>query len=184
MYSPAMTDWVFMVKNSSFMFITGPDVIRAVTGEEITQEDLGGAMTHNTNSGVAQFAAENDAHAIDMIKELLSYLPSNNMEDAPYADTGDDPNRIDPALDEIIPDAPNQAYDMKQVITSIVDNGTFFEPHEYFAQNMVICFARLNGHVIGIIANQPLQLAGAWMSMLQTRPRGSSASATRSIFRC
>jgi acetyl-CoA carboxylase carboxyltransferase component len=155
-----MTDWVFMVKKTSFMFITGPDVIRAVTGEEITQEDLGGAMTHNTRSGVAQFAAENDSHAIDMIKELLSYLPSNNMEDPPYADTGDDPNRIDPALDEIIPDAPNQAYDMKQVITSIVDNGTFFEPHEYFAQNMVICFARLNGHVIGIIANQPLQLAG------------------------
>ncbi|MCX5903618.1 MAG: methylmalonyl-CoA carboxyltransferase [Proteobacteria bacterium] len=159
-YSPAMTDWVFMVKKTSFMFITGPDVIRAVTGEEITQEDLGGAMTHNTRSGVAQFAAENDSHAIDMIKELLSYLPANNMEDPPYADTGDDPNRIDPALDEIIPDTPNKAYDMKQVITSIVDNGTFFEPHEYFALNMIVCFARLNGHVIGIIANQPLQLAG------------------------
>lgn len=159
-YSPAMTDWVFMVKKTSFMFITGPDVIRAVTGEEITQEDLGGAMTHNIRSGVAQFAAENDSHAIDMIKELLSYLPSNNMEDPPYAGTGDDPNRLDPALDEIIPDNPNKAYDMKQVIASIVDNGAFFEPHEHYAQNMIVCFARLNGHVIGIIANQPMNLAG------------------------
>ncbi len=159
-YSPAMTDWVFMVKKTSFMFITGPDVIRAVTGEEITQEDLGGAMTHNIRSGVAQFAAENDSHAIDMIKELLSYLPSNNMEDPPYAGTGDDPNRLDPALDEIIPDNPNKAYDMKQVIASVVDNGAFFEPHEHYAQNMIVCFARLNGHVIGIIANQPMNLAG------------------------
>jgi acetyl-CoA carboxylase carboxyltransferase component len=159
-YSPAMTDWVFMVKNSSFMFITGPDVIRAVTGEEITQEDLGGAMTHNIRSGVAQFAAENDTHAIDMIKELLSYLPSNNMDDPPFASTGDQPNRTVSVLDEIIPDTPNKPYDIKQVIASIVDNGTYFEPHEHFAQNMVVCFARLNGHVVGIIANQPLHLAG------------------------
>ena len=159
-YSPAMTDWVFMVKKSSFMFITGPDVIRAVTGEEITQEGLGGAMTHNMRSGVAQFAADNDSHAIDMIKELLSYLPLNNMEDPPYAATGDDPNRVAQTLDEIIPDAPNKAYDMKQVIASVVDNGVFFEPLEHFAQNMIVCFARLNGHVVGIIANQPLQLAG------------------------
>jgi len=159
-YSPAMTDWVFMVKKSSFMFITGPDVIRAVTGEEITQEDLGGAMTHNMRSGVAQFAADNDSHAIDMIKELLSYLPLNNMEDPPHAATGDDPNRLAPALDEIIPDTANKAYDMKEVITAVVDNGVFFEPLEYFAQNMIVCFARLNGHVVGIIANQPLQLAG------------------------
>ena len=159
-YSPAMTDWVFMVKKSSFMFITGPDVIRAVTGEEITQEDLGGAMTHNMRSGVAQFAAENDSHAIDMIKELLSYLPLNNMDDPPHAATGDDPNRLAPALDEIIPDTANKAYDMKEVISAVVDNGVFFEPLEYFAQNMIVCFARLNGHVVGIIANQPLQLAG------------------------
>ena len=159
-YSPAMTDWVFMVKKSSFMFITGPDVIRAVTGEEITQEDLGGAMTHNMRSGVAQFAADNDSHAIDMIKELLSYLPLNNMEDPPHAATGDDPNRLAPALDEIIPDTANKAYDMKEVISAVVDNGVFFEPLEYFAQNMIVCFARLNGHVVGIIANQPLQLAG------------------------
>ena len=159
-YSPAMTDWVFMVKKSSFMFITGPDVIRAVTGEEITQEDLGGAMTHNMRSGVALFAADNDSHAIDMIKELLSYLPLNNMEDPPHAATGDDPNRLAPALDEIIPDTANKAYDMKEVISAVVDNGVFFEPLEYFAQNMIVCFARLNGHVVGIIANQPLQLAG------------------------
>jgi acetyl-CoA carboxylase carboxyltransferase component len=159
-YSPAMTDWVFMVKKSSFMFITGPDVIRAVTGEEITQEDLGGAMTHNMRSGVAQFAAENDSHAIDMIKELLSYLPLNNMDDPPHAATGDDPNRLAPALDEIIPDTANKAYDMKEIISAVVDNGVFFEPLEYFAQNMIVCFARLNGHVVGIIANQPLQLAG------------------------
>ncbi len=159
-YSPAMTDWVFMVKKSSFMFITGPDVIRAVTGEEITQEDLGGAMTHNMRSGVAQFAAENDAHAIDMIKELLSYLPLNNMEDPPFAATGDNPNRLEPLLDEIIPDAPNKAYDMKQILAAVVDNGVFFEPLEYFAQNIITCFARLNGHVVGIIANQPLFLAG------------------------
>ena len=159
-YSPAMTDWVFMVKKSSFMFITGPDVIRAVTGEEITQEDLGGAMTHNMRSGVAQFAADNDSHAIDMIKELLSYLPLNNMEDPPHAATGDDPNRLAPALDEIIPDTANKAYDMKEVISAVVDNGVFFEPLEYFAQNMIVCFARLNGHVVGIIANQPMQLAG------------------------
>jgi acetyl-CoA carboxylase carboxyltransferase component len=159
-YSPAMTDWVFMVKKSSFMFITGPDVIRAVTGEEITQEDLGGAMTHNMRSGVAQFAAENDSHAIDMIKELLSYLPLNNMDDPPHAATGDDPNRLAPELDEIIPDTANKAYDMKEVISAVVDNGVFFEPLEYFAQNMIVCFARLNGHVVGIIANQPLQLAG------------------------
>jgi acetyl-CoA carboxylase carboxyltransferase component len=159
-YSPAMTDWVFMVKKSSFMFITGPDVIRAVTGEEITQEDLGGAMTHNMRSGVAQFAAENDSHAIDMIKELLSYLPLNNMDDPPHAATGDDPDRLAPALDEIIPDTANKAYDMKEIISAVVDNGVFFEPLEYFAQNMIVCFARLNGHVVGIIANQPLQLAG------------------------
>jgi acetyl-CoA carboxylase carboxyltransferase component len=159
-YSPAMTDWVFMVKKSSFMFITGPEVIRAVTGEEITQEELGGAMTHNSRSGVAQFAAEDDAHAIDMIKELLSYLPLNNIEDPPYIETGDDPDRIDTSLDEIIPDSPNIPYDMKQVIVSIVDGGDFLEPYEYFAQNIIVCFARLNGHTIGIIANQPSYLAG------------------------
>jgi acetyl-CoA carboxylase carboxyltransferase component len=159
-YSPAMTDWVFMVKKSSYMFITGPDVIKAVTGEEISFEDLGGAKTHNEKSGVAHFACESDEDAINQIKELLTYLPSNNMEDPPYVETGDDPRRTSPELDSIIPDAPNQAYDMKDVIRSIVDNGEFFEPHQYFARNMIVCFARLNGRAIGIIANQPKMLAG------------------------
>ena len=159
-YSPAMTDWIFMVKRSSYMFITGPEVIKAVTGEEITFEDLGGAMAHNQKSGVAQFACESDEDAINQIKKLLSYLPSNNMEDPPVVETGDDPNRADPALNAIIPDNPNQSYDMKDVIHSIVDNGEIFEPHQYYAPNIVVCFARLNGRTIGIIANQPNVLAG------------------------
>ena len=159
-YSPAMTDWVFMVKGSSYMFITGPEVIKAVTGEEITFEDLGGAKTHNEKSGVAHFACESDADAIDRIKRLLSYLPSNNMEDPPIVDTQDDPRRTDPALNSIVPDNPNKSYDMKDIIRSIVDNGEIFEPHQYFAGNIVVCFARLNGRSIGIIANQPKVLAG------------------------
>ncbi len=159
-YSPAMTDYVFMVKNSSYMFITGPEVIKSVTGEEITFEDLGGAKTHNEKSGVAHFACENDEDAIGRIKKLLSYLPSNNMEDPPIVNTGDDPKRMDSELDAIIPDSPNQSYDMKSVITAIVDNGEIFEPHEYFAPNIIVCLARLNGRTIGIIANQPKFLAG------------------------
>ena len=159
-YSPAMTDFIFMVKNSSYMFITGPEVIKSVTGEEITFEELGGAMAHNEKSGVAHFACESDKDAIEQIKKLLSYLPANNMEDPPRIDTGDDPGRVDPALDDIIPDNPNQSYDMKAVIQSIVDNGEIFEPHQYFAKNIVVCLARLNGRSIGIIANQPSQLAG------------------------
>jgi methylmalonyl-CoA decarboxylase subunit alpha len=159
-YSPAMTDFIFMVKKTSFMFITGPQVIKSVTGEEISFEELGGAMTHNEKSGVAHFACENDQDAIERIKELLSYLPSNNMEDPPIIDTGDDPKRQDPELDSIIPDNPNHFYDMKNVIRSIVDNGDFFEPHQYFATNIIVCFARLNGRTIGIIANQPASLAG------------------------
>jgi len=141
-----------MVKNTSYMFITGPDVIKSVTGEKITFEELGGAMAHNEKSGVAHFACESDEDSINQIKKLLSYLPSNNMEDPPIVDTGDDPRRIDPALDTIIPDNPNQSYDMKDIIRLIVDNGEFFEPHEYFAQNIIVCLARLNGRSIGIIA--------------------------------
>ncbi len=159
-YSPAMTDFIFMVKESSYMFITGPNVIKAVTGEEISFEELGGAMTHNEKSGVAQFACESDEDALMQIRKLLSYLPSNNMEDSPYVPTTDDPNRMDESLDSIIPDNPNRAYDIKDVISSIVDDGQFFEPHQYYAKNMVICFARLNGRSIGIIANQPAHLAG------------------------
>jgi acetyl-CoA carboxylase carboxyltransferase component len=159
-YSPAMTDYVFMVKNSSYMFITGPDVIKSVTGEEITFEDLGGAMTHNAKSGVAQFACESDEDAINQIKRLLSYLPANNMEDPPVVPSADNPLRTDPALDAIIPDSPNKSYDMKEIIRSIVDNGEIFEPHQHYAKNMIVCFARLGGRSIGIIANQPNVLAG------------------------
>jgi acetyl-CoA carboxylase carboxyltransferase component len=159
-YSPAMTDWIFMVKNTSYMFITGPEVIKSVTGEEVSFEDLGGAMSHNTKSGVAHFACENDGQAIDEIKRLLSFLPLNNMEDPPLDPPGDALDREAPELDAIVPDNPNQAYDMKDVIRSLVDNGDFFEPHEHYAQNIIVGLARLNGHPVGIIANQPQYLAG------------------------
>ena len=159
-YSPAMTDWIFMTKKSSYMFITGPDVIKTVTGEEVTPEDLGGAMTHNAKSGVAHFACENDGEAIELIKELLTYLPSNNMEDPPFIEPLDDPKRIAPELDTIIPDNPRQVYDMKKVIKAIVDDDKFFELHEHYAKNIIICLARLNGRVVGIIADQPSFLAG------------------------
>ncbi|MBC8385286.1 MAG: methylmalonyl-CoA carboxyltransferase, partial [Candidatus Cloacimonetes bacterium] len=159
-YSPAMTDFVFMVKERSYMFITGPSVIKAVTGEETTFEELGGAMTHNAKSGNAHFACESDEDAIDQIKVLLSYLPNNNFDDPPRLLTGDDPHRLCPELNNIIPDNPKAAYDMKDIIHSIVDNEDFFEPHAYFATNAIIGFARLNGRSIGIIANQPMILAG------------------------
>jgi len=159
-YSPAMTDWVFMTKKSSYMFITGPAVIKATIGEDISFEDLGGAMVHNTKSGVAHFACDSDAQCIERIKEFLTYLPSNNMEDPPVVDLGDDPNRTDPMLDTIIPDNPRAYYDMKDIIRCIVDKAQIFEPHEHYAKNMIICFARLNGRSIGIIANQPKFLAG------------------------
>lgn len=159
-YSPAMTDWIFMVKNTSYMFITGPDVIRSVTGEEINFEDLGGAVAHCAKSGVAHFACESDEDAINKIKTLLSYLPSNNMEDPPYVESTDDRNRHEPGLDTIISDNPRKAYDMLDVIRMIVDDGEFFQPHELFAQNILTGFARLNGRSVGIIANQPAILAG------------------------
>jgi methylmalonyl-CoA decarboxylase subunit alpha len=159
-YSPAMTDFIFMVKNSSYMFITGPDVIKSVTGEEITFEDLGGALAHNSKSGVAHFACESDADAIDQIKRLLSYLPNNNMEDPPLTPCTDPAGREEPSLDAIVPDSAQASYNMHDVIRAIVDDGDFFEPHHYFAQNMVTVFARLNGRPIGIIANQPQVLAG------------------------
>jgi len=160
-YSPAMTDFIFMVKSTSYMFITGPDVIRSVTGEEVDPESLGGAMVHNQRSGVAHFAGEDDEDTLNQVKTLLSYLPSNNMEDPPFVETGDDPMRTDPALNSVIPDNPKRAYDMKVVIRSIVDNGEIFEPHAYYAPNMIVCFARLNGRSIGIIANQPNNRAGS-----------------------
>jgi acetyl-CoA carboxylase carboxyltransferase component len=159
-YSPAMTDFVYMVKGTGLMFITGPDVIKSVLGEVVTQEELGGAMAHNSKSGVAQFAAEDDADCIDQIKRLLSFFPDNNMEDPPCVDPTDDPGRLCPELDTIIPDAPMGSYDMKDVIRSIVDNGDFLEVAQYFAQNMIVGYARLDGRTIGIIANQPKVLAG------------------------
>ncbi len=159
-YSPAMMDWVFMVKNTSYMFITGPDVVKAVTGEEVSQEELGGAMAHNSKSGVAHFAAEDDHDCIRQIRKMLSFLPSNNQETPPRLKNGDSPERLVPELDSIMPDNPRAAYDMQQMIRSIVDDGDFFEVHRYYAQNIIVGFGRLNGHTVGIIANQPLCLAG------------------------
>ena len=159
-YSPAMTDFIFMVKKTSHMFITGPAVIKAVLGEEVSMEELGGAMTHNSKSGVAHFACEDDADCIEQIKVMLSYLPSNNMEEPPVFPSGDDPARLIPELNSIIPDSPSAAYDMKEVIAHIVDDGEFFEPHEHYAPNIIVALARLNGRSIGIIANQPQVMAG------------------------
>jgi len=159
-YSPAMTDFVFMVNRTSYMYITGPEVVKAATSEEITDEELGGAMTHNIKSGVAQFVCESDEQCIAEIKRLLSYLPQNNEEKPPDITPTDSPDRIESALDDIIPEKAHKAYDMKEVIRSIVDNGEFFEPSRLYAPNIITCFARFNGHVVGIIANQPNYLAG------------------------
>jgi acetyl-CoA carboxylase carboxyltransferase component len=159
-YSPAMTDFVFMVKKTSHMYITGPQVVKSATSEVISDEELGGAMTHNTKSGVAQFACDNDRQCIEEIKELLSYLPSSYKE-KPLAITPEDkPGRVDPALDTIIPPEASKVYDMKAVIRSIVDDGEFCEPYRHYAMNIITCFTRMNGHVIGIIASQPSHLAG------------------------
>lgn len=159
-YSPAMTDFVFMVKNTSYMFVTGPNVVKTVTHEDVTFEDLGGAMTHATKSGVAHFAMDNEVVCLESIKRLLSYIPSNNVDDPPYVDSPDDPNRMDEKLNSIVPENPNKPYDMKDVIKLVVDNGDFFEAHEHYAQNIIVGFARLGGYSIGIVANQPAVLAG------------------------
>jgi methylmalonyl-CoA decarboxylase alpha subunit len=159
-YSPAITDFIFMVKNTSQMFITGPQVIKSVTAEEVTAEQLGGAMTHNSTSGVAHFAAENDEHCLEMVRYLLSFLPSNNLDDAPVLPNTDDINRMDEKLNTIIPDNANQPYDMKNVIASVVDDGEFFEVHQHYAGNMLVGFARFDGQSVGILANQPNYLAG------------------------
>ena len=159
-YSPALTDFIFMVKNSSHMFITGPGVIKAVTQEEVSFEELGGTMTHNTKTGVAHFAAENEEACLFLIRELFSYLPSNNMEDPPYVETADDPLRMDARLDEIVPADPSKPYDVREVIQLVVDNGELFEIHEHYAANIVVGFARLGGYTVGIVANQPAVLAG------------------------
>ena len=144
-----------MVKNTSYMFLTGPAVVKSVVGEVVSQEDLGGARVHSTKSGVAHFAAENEEDGIATIKELLSYIPQNNMEEAPYVPTNDPAGRVDDSLNEIIPDNPNQAYDMYRVIHSIVDDGKFFEIQKDFAKNIIIGFAHMNGRSVGILANQP-----------------------------
>jgi acetyl-CoA carboxylase carboxyltransferase component len=158
-YSPALTDFIFMTRNTSYMFVTGPDVVKAVTHEEVSFEDLGGASVHSEKSGVCHVAADNEADTLYLIRKLLMYLPQNNMEDPPFV-PGDDPLRMDDKLDTIIPDDPNKPYDIKEVIRMIVDGGQFFEIHENYAANIVVCFARLGGHSVGIVANQPAVLAG------------------------
>jgi propionyl-CoA carboxylase beta chain len=159
-YSPAITDFVYMVKGTSHMFITGPEVIKTVTGEEVEFEELGGAMAHNSKSGVAHFAAEDEESCLEDVRYLMSFLPLNNLEMPPRVDPYDDPERMDEALDSIVPDDPSKPYDMRDVIALVVDDGEFFEVHEHFAQNIVVGFSRLDGFPIGIVGNQPKHLAG------------------------
>ena len=160
-YSPAMTDFVIMTKEISNMFITGPEVIRAVTQEEVTMEELGGAETHNTLSGVAHFAAENEEHAFSLIRELLNFIPDNNLEDPPDKETSDPPDRINEELNGMVPDDPHQPYDIRKIIREILDENFFFEVQSQYARNIVIGFGHLGGKSVGIIANQPDHLAGA-----------------------
>ncbi len=159
-YSPALTDFTFMVNKTSYMFITGPDVVKQVTHEDVSFEDLGGASIHATKSGVCHMVGENETETLMLVRELLSYLPQNNLEDAPFLASTDDPLRSDPELDNIIPDSPNKPYDVKEVVKKIVDDGHFLEIHEQFAENIVVGYARLGGHSVGIVANQPMILAG------------------------
>ncbi|MCK9269461.1 MAG: acyl-CoA carboxylase subunit beta [Bacteroidales bacterium] len=159
-YSPAITDFIFMVKNSSYMFVTGPDVIKTVTHEEVTKEELGGAMTHNSRSGVAHFTGDDDEQTLQMIRELMGYLPGNNMEDPPRYPSTDDINREDKKLDSVVPADPNKPYDMNEIITSVVDNHNFFEVQPHYAKNIIVGFARFDGRSVGIVANQPQFLAG------------------------
>ena len=159
-YSPALTDFVIMKRETSYMFLTGPAVVKTVTGEDVTQEQLGGASMHTTKSGVADFATDTEEEAMELVRKIVSYIPQNNMEDAPLAVCTDSVNRLEDSLNEIIPDNPNKPYDMYEVIRAIVDNGEFLEVHEAFAKNIVTCFARFNGQSVGIIANQPKYMAG------------------------
>jgi len=159
-YSPAITDFTIMVKDTSYMFVTGPDVIRTVTHEQVTKEELGGAMTHNERSGVAHFAVENDQECLLLIRELLSFMPGNNIDDPPRAESAGPPDSAAAALDRVVPASPNQAYDMLDVVRGIVDEGYFLEVHEHFARNILVGFARLSGRPVGIVANQPAHLAG------------------------
>ena len=159
-YSPAMTDFIFMVKDSSYMFVTGPEVVKTVTHEEVTAEELGGAITHTTKSGVADLAFDNDVEALLMLRRLYNYLPLSNREKAPVRKSGDPADRIEKSLDTLIPDNANKAYDMKELIVKTVDDGDFFEIQPEYAKNIIIGFARMDGQTIGIVANQPLVLAG------------------------
>ena len=160
-YSPAITDFTLMVRDTSYMFITGPDVIRGVTHEEVTKEELGGPVPHASRTGVAHFVADDDAHAVALVRRLLSYLPPNNHEDPPRRPTADPFDRADEALDRLVPDDPQKPYDIRQAIVRVVDDGEFFEVQEAFAANLVVGFARLDGRPVGVVANQPLHLAGA-----------------------
>lgn len=159
-YSPAITDFNIMVKDTSYMFITGPDVIKTVTHEDVTKDELGGAMTHNAKSGVAHFAADSDEHCLRLTRELLSFIPSNNLDNPPFVPTNDSSDRADEKLNYIVPQSSNQPYDIRDIIHNVVDEGYFFEVQEHFAQNIVIGFARLGGYSVGIVANQPAFLAG------------------------
>src|SRR5437867_4137969 len=159
-YSPAITDFNIMVQGTSYMFITGPDVIKAVTHQEVTKEELGGAMTHASVSGVAHFAAADDPSALVLIRDLLSYLPSNNMEDPPRRIPTDDPRREDDRLDRIVPSDPNKPYDMKEIVRGVLDDGVFLEVHEHYAKNLLVGFGRMDGGTVGVVANQPMVLAG------------------------
>ena len=160
-YSPAMTDFVIMVDKIATMFVTGPEVVKTVLGEEVSFDELGGAMSHGKISGVSHFVAKNEYQCMDIVKSILSYMPQNSTEEPPVVDTGDDPNRLDNNLINIVPENPLQPYDMKEIIHSIVDNHQFFEIHELFAPNVVVGFGRLHGRTVGIVANQPMVLAGA-----------------------
>src|ERR687888_81906 len=160
-YSPAMTDFVVMVENIGQMFVTGPEVVKEVLSQDVSFEELGGAKTHATKSGVAHFVAKNEYECMDKIKKLLSFIPQNNSEEAPITQSTDDPNRLDANLINFIPQNPYQGYDIKQIMRSIVDNGELFEVHELFAENIVVCFARMASRSVGIVANQPMYLAGA-----------------------
>src|SRR5450759_5337108 len=159
-YSPAITDFNIMVEGTSYMFVTGPDVIRTVTHEEVTKEELGGAMTHNATSGVAHFAVEDDRECLALVRDLLSFMPSNNLDDAPRSATTDSADREDESLDRLVPASPNQPYDMLDLIHTIADEGYFLEVHQHFARNIIVGFARLDGRPVGIVANQPAVLAG------------------------
>jgi acetyl-CoA carboxylase carboxyltransferase component len=159
-YSPALTDFIIMVKDTSYMFVTGPDVVKTVTHEDVTQDGLGGALVHNGTSGVAHFAADNDRDAIATLRRLTSFLPQNNLEDAPEIAPADEPQRMDEELNTIVPDSPNKPYDMHEILDRVLDDGDFLEVHEHYAQNILVGFGRLNGRSVGIVAQQPAVLAG------------------------